>query len=78
MIHLTTLLLPAWVKCLEDLDIPYQIIPQDVQTRWNSTYDMLSFAYEHQNTINKFTGERGNDLRKFKLKENEWNIVRQH
>ncbi|KDR81145.1 hypothetical protein GALMADRAFT_1122685 [Galerina marginata CBS 339.88] len=57
-IHSTTLLLPAWAKCLEDLNIPYRIIPRDVQTRRNSTFDMLWFAYEHQKAIDKFTGDR--------------------
>ncbi|KAF8973335.1 hypothetical protein BDZ97DRAFT_1649278, partial [Flammula alnicola] len=76
-INSTTLLLPAWAKCLEDLYIPYWIIPRDVQTHWNLTYDMLAFTYEHWKAINKFTGDRGNDLQQYELKENEWMVVKQ-
>jgi hypothetical protein len=38
---------------------------------------MLSFVYEHRKALDKFTADRGNDLRQFELKENEWNVVKQ-
>ena len=39
-----TLLLPAWYKMLSTQGLPPCMMPQDVSTRWNSTFDMLKFA----------------------------------
>jgi hypothetical protein len=47
IVNSTTKLLPAWKKQLEEIELAICIMPRDVTTRWNSTYDMLSFAYEH-------------------------------
>ena len=32
---------PAWKQCLADLKMDYRIMPRNVTTCWNSTYDML-------------------------------------
>jgi hypothetical protein len=37
----TTILLPQWYKALDSCDLPHRMMPHDVSTRWNSTYDML-------------------------------------
>ena len=50
-------------------------MPCDVSTRWNSTYDMLSFAIEYCEAIESMTADRKNDLRKFELAEEEWVIA---
>lgn len=76
-INSTTLLLPAWARCLEDLELDLKLIPRDVTTRWNSTYDMLSFILEHRKAIDNYTGDRRNDLRGFKLTVEEWGVVKQ-
>ena len=47
----------------------------DVSTRWNSTYDMLSFAIEYHEAIESMTVDQKNDLRKFELAEEEWVIA---
>ncbi|KAF8996270.1 hypothetical protein BDQ17DRAFT_1181206, partial [Cyathus striatus] len=47
-IYSTTLLLPAWTACLEVLGKPIRLMPHDVHTRWNSTYDLLSFILSHK------------------------------
>jgi len=44
VIHSTTIILPVWHAILEQLDLPDRIMPHDVSTRWNSTFDMLNFA----------------------------------
>ena len=78
-INSTTLLLPAcqWARCLEDLELDLKLILCDVTTRWNSTYDMLSFMLEHRKAIDNYMGDRRNDLRGFELTVEEWGVVKQ-
>lgn len=52
-------------------------MPRDVATRWNSTYDLLAFALEYRTAIDDIAGARDLGLRKYELKEEEWNIVKQ-
>ncbi len=54
-----------------------RMMPRDVRTRWNSTYDMLKFAYTYRDAIDKLTGERALKLRDYELSENEWELVMQ-
>ena len=42
VIYSTTIILPVWHAILEQLNLPDQIMPCDVSTRWNSTFDMLN------------------------------------
>lgn len=53
------------------------LIPRDVTTRWNSTYDMLKFILEHRKAIDKFTADKDNDLRPFELSREEWKVIKQ-
>ena len=79
----TTILLPRWFQILEDLannaalsnPLTVRMMPQDVATRWNSTYDMLVFAREYRMAIDEITGDR--DMRKYELGEDEWELVEQ-
>lgn len=75
MINSTTILLPTWKELLEDLELKVKLMPRDVRTRWNSTYTMLNFSLEYRKAIEHITSERKNDLRRFKLSEEEWDIV---
>jgi hypothetical protein len=52
-------------------------MPRDVSTRWNSTYDMLKFALDYRVALDAITGERDMKLRKYELKDMEWNIAKQ-
>ena len=54
-----------------------RIIPRDVTTRWNSTYDMLTFVLEYRTVVEKFTADRKNEIRELELSEEEWVIVTQ-
>ncbi|KAH9959715.1 hypothetical protein BGW80DRAFT_1133897, partial [Lactifluus volemus] len=60
----STILLPEWKRAIKkvamkDADpkkaVADHIMPRDVSTRWNSTYDMLKFAHSHQDPINQMT-----------------------
>ena len=53
------------------------MIPRDVHTRWNATYDMLDFAYDYRKAINKITDIRDMKLRLYEIEAHEWEIIRQ-
>ena len=54
-----------------------RIMPHDVCTCWNSTYDMLKFALEYKEAIKMFTLDLKNDLCKFELNDEEWGLVKE-
>jgi hypothetical protein len=51
------------------------MMPQDVSTRWNSTFDMLEFAVRYCITINAMTAVHHFDLHKYELVPAEWKIA---
>lgn len=53
------------------------MIPRDVKTRWNSTFDMLDFAVEHITAIDTITADRDMKLRQYELSEDDWDVARQ-
>lgn len=53
------------------------IMPRDVTTRWNSTYDMLKFAYAYREAINQLTDNRSLNLGWCRIKDEEWELVKQ-
>ncbi|THU82347.1 hypothetical protein K435DRAFT_632528, partial [Dendrothele bispora CBS 962.96] len=55
IINSPTLLLPAWKSVLQELDEVEKLMPRDVSTRWNSTYNMCSFAEEYRQPIDQMT-----------------------
>jgi hypothetical protein len=77
ILHSTTKLLPAWRSHLKDLKMRNRIMPRDVATRWNSTFDMLEFALEYRKALDAISGDRDMDLRQFELDEFEWKIAAQ-
>ncbi|KAF8265274.1 hypothetical protein EI94DRAFT_1437269, partial [Lactarius quietus] len=56
------LLLPKWYDMLATHHLPHHMMPHDVSTRWNSTFDMLKFAIEYHPTIDTMTTTRDFDL----------------
>jgi hypothetical protein len=78
VVNSTTLLLPSWKEYVaKEEDLTERIIPRDVTTRWNSTFDMLTFVLEYRHAIEKFTADRKNDIRELELGEEEWVVVKQ-
>lgn len=67
--------LPAWQRVCEDLGLKPRLIPCDVVTRWNSTYNMLCFIFEYRKVIDAITANKGLKLHKFELDEDDWMIV---
>jgi hypothetical protein len=51
------------------------MMPRDVSTRWNSTFDMLEFAIEYRAAIDAVTSIRDLNLCKYKLADKEWVIA---
>ena len=48
------------------------MMPCDVSTRWNSTFDMLDFAITYHSALDATTTNRGLNLHKFELDNEEW------
>jgi hypothetical protein len=51
------------------------MMPRDVSTRWNSTYDMLEFAVDYREALDSITGNQKMKLRQFELTEEDWEIA---
>ncbi|KAF8168386.1 hypothetical protein B0H34DRAFT_626738, partial [Crassisporium funariophilum] len=58
----STLILPQWFTTLEELELDEQMMPRDVTTRWNSTYDMVDFACEFREALDAITANRSMNL----------------
>ncbi|KAJ2921481.1 hypothetical protein H1R20_g15613, partial [Candolleomyces eurysporus] len=61
------IILPRWKALIEEV----------ATTRWNSTYNMVRFVWVYQQVIDQLTSQRDLDLRKFKLTDKEWELVKQ-
>lgn len=75
IIHSTTKALPAWRRYCEVAKLKPNLIPRDVVTRWNSTFDMMTFALDYRKPIDAITADKTLKLRKHELEEEDWTIV---
>jgi hypothetical protein len=71
----STIILPWWYKVLEELKLDARMMPRDVSTRWNSTFDMLKFAIKYRMAIDAITAERSMKLRDYELGREEWKVA---
>jgi hypothetical protein len=74
----TTIILLRWkaiieVFLAEDVNslLTVRMMPRDVATQWNSTYEMLKFVLEYQQVINQITSNGSMKLKKFKLEDED-------
>jgi len=53
------------------------MMPWDVTTRWNSSYDMLNFALDYRAAIDAIIDEKEMKMRQYELSDGDWGIVKQ-
>ena len=61
----SAIILPRWFAVLEDLSLSACMMPHDVSTQWNSTFNMLDFAVNYHAALDTITSERDMKLRQF-------------
>jgi hypothetical protein len=71
----STIILPQWNLKLEELGLDIRMMPRDVSTRWNSTYDMLDFSIDYRSALDAMTANRGLNLRQYELDNEEWIVA---
>ena len=54
-----------------------RLLPRDVKTRWNSTYDMLETALKYRKVVDAMCADKKNNLRGCELSKREWEIAAQ-
>ena len=82
----TTIILPEWFAILnrmvkvskEQVKAPLtsRMMPRDVTTHWNYTYEMLNFVYNYRMAYNEITANRNMKMREYELSKEEWKIVK--
>ncbi|TFK78513.1 hypothetical protein K466DRAFT_613823 [Polyporus arcularius HHB13444] len=77
IIHSTTKLLPAWKTLCRMFGLEENLLPRDVKTRWNSTYDMVAAALKYRKVVEAICADKKLGLRKFELSGREWVIMKQ-
>ncbi len=55
IINSLTILLPTWRLILNELKMKQKMLPHDVATHWNSTYNMLVVALEYKKAVKQIT-----------------------
>ena len=53
------------------------MMPRDVSTWWNSTFDMVQFAVAYHEPLNDLTGCQAMKLWDYELMKDEWKIAEQ-
>ncbi|KAJ3964134.1 hypothetical protein EV361DRAFT_764843, partial [Lentinula raphanica] len=54
IINSSTLLLPKWREHLVGTKFEGRVLPRDVATRWNSTYDMMAAFLDMKDPVTEF------------------------
>ena len=77
IINSSTRLLPEWKTVCEEEGLPVRLLPRDVRTRWNSTFDMLDFAIKYRAVVDRMTMRPINCLRAYELDDAAWTMLTQ-
>ena len=77
IINSTTKSLLLWNTLLPWFKLPTCLMPWDVSTRWNSTFDLLVCAHKYQSTIDAITGDRKAELQQYEMSEDKWKVAGQ-
>ncbi|KAF9226431.1 hypothetical protein BS17DRAFT_698806, partial [Gyrodon lividus] len=77
IIRSTTIILPAWQIILCNLWMTVSLMPCDVVTHWNKTFDMLEYAWKHREAVDTVIQCSDLGLRRFKLTNHKWKFVKQ-
>ena len=84
----TTKILPEWFAILNRMakaskergkaPLSSRMMPRDVETHWNYTYEMLSFAHTYQSAYIEITADQDMNMkmRAYELSKEEWKIVK--
>ncbi|KAF8212809.1 hypothetical protein K438DRAFT_1566262, partial [Mycena galopus ATCC 62051] len=67
-------LLPHWRSIVKNNHLRPHVLPRDVKTRWNSTYNMINVVLTYCNAIHEFTLNEENGATDYLSKE-EWDIL---
>ncbi|KAJ3764927.1 hypothetical protein FB446DRAFT_604590, partial [Lentinula raphanica] len=76
IIHSTTLLLPKWREHVAGTKFEGRVLPRDMATQWNSTYDMMSAFLEMKEQVSEFLDCSSNCLSDFVLDDDEWEAIK--
>jgi hypothetical protein len=68
--------LPAWCVACAAHDQPTCLLPRDIKTCWNSTYDMLTIAFKYCTVIDDMTGNKALKLCQYELDDDKWEVVK--
>jgi hypothetical protein len=71
----TMILLLQWYNTLAAHHLPHHMMPCNVSTQWNLTFNMLNFAIEYCLAINTMAATWDFDLHKHELVPAEWRIA---
>ncbi|KIK82192.1 hypothetical protein PAXRUDRAFT_154324, partial [Paxillus rubicundulus Ve08.2h10] len=73
----STVILPVWKGLMQELRMTVSFLPRDVETRWNSTLDLLDYMLRHRKVVDGVTQRRDLGLRKYEVLDDEWTMLKQ-